>query len=107
MTHGGLMSVMEAIHFGIPMVGIPLFADQHVNLKTAANKKIAVNLGSIGNVTEATLSYAINAVLYDDTYRYACEELIEIYLKYYVATILFNVDSKTTRETSKNLLKPR
>lgn len=68
-THGGLMGTMEAIYYGIPMVGIPLFGDQATNVANAQSKKIAVSLNSIENVTEETLSAAINTVLYDETYR--------------------------------------
>ncbi|XP_076671911.1 UDP-glucosyltransferase 2 [Andrena cerasifolii] len=78
-THGGLMGVHEAIYFGIPMIGIPLFGDQPTNLKNVANKKLGVNLGSVHNVTEETLTNAINLVLHDDTYRKSMRKVSEIY----------------------------
>jgi glucuronosyltransferase len=31
-THGGLLSIQEAIHGGVLLVGIPIYADQHYNL---------------------------------------------------------------------------
>lgn len=34
-THGGLLSTMESIYFGKPVVGIPIFGDQHLNMKLA------------------------------------------------------------------------
>ncbi|XP_076243342.1 uncharacterized protein LOC143184768 [Calliopsis andreniformis] len=78
-THGGLMSTIEAIYFGIPMIGIPLFGDQPANVKVAANKKITVSLGSVENVTDETLGYAINQILYDDTYRTNIKKLSALY----------------------------
>ncbi|XP_053998601.1 UDP-glucosyltransferase 2-like [Hylaeus anthracinus] len=68
-THGGTMSIQEAVYFGIPMVGIPLFGDQPTNMNNVAHLNIAVSLGSLKNVTEETLSYSLNKVLKDKTYQ--------------------------------------
>ena len=78
-THGGLMGIHEAIYFGIPMIGIPLFGDQPTNLKNVANKNLGVNLGSVQNVTEETLTNAINSVLRDDTYERSMRKISEIF----------------------------
>uniref|UniRef100_M3XRY7 UDP-glucuronosyltransferase n=1 Tax=Mustela putorius furo TaxID=9669 RepID=M3XRY7_MUSPF len=43
-THGGTNGIYEAIHHGIPMVGIPLFADQPDNLAHMKAKGAAVSL---------------------------------------------------------------
>ncbi|XP_050730196.1 UDP-glycosyltransferase UGT5-like [Eriocheir sinensis] len=32
-THGGLMSTMEASYHGAPVLGLPVFADQHTNMQ--------------------------------------------------------------------------
>ncbi|KOC60177.1 Ecdysteroid UDP-glucosyltransferase [Habropoda laboriosa] len=74
-THGGLMSTQEAIYFGIPMIGIPLFGDQLTNMRNMNNKKIAVNLGSTENITIETLSSAVHTILHDETYRTNAKKL--------------------------------
>ncbi|XP_017886230.2 UDP-glucuronosyltransferase 1-6-like [Ceratina calcarata] len=78
-THGGLMGTMEAIYYAIPMVGIPLFGDQKTNIANGVSKNIAVTLNSIENVTEETLSAAINAVLYDKTYRTSINKISQLF----------------------------
>lgn len=34
-THGGISSILEATYHGIPIIGMPLFADQFGNMKEA------------------------------------------------------------------------
>ncbi|XP_031829088.2 UDP-glucosyltransferase 2 [Nomia melanderi] len=78
-THGGLMSFQEALYFGIPVVGIPIFGDQSNNMEKAARKNIGVTLGSPENVTVETLSHALNKVLYDETYRENMKKTTELF----------------------------
>ncbi|XP_032679120.1 UDP-glucuronosyltransferase 2A3-like isoform X2 [Odontomachus brunneus] len=68
-THGGLMGTQEAINYEVPMIGIPLFGDQSVNIKSYVKKKVAISLNSIKNVTEEKLTSALNSILNDPTYR--------------------------------------
>ncbi|XP_029035422.2 UDP-glucosyltransferase 2-like [Osmia bicornis bicornis] len=79
LTHGGLLGAQEAIYFGIPLIGIPLFGDQHNNLQIVAKKHIGVTLGSVENVNEETLSNAINTILYNDTYRTNMKKLSQLF----------------------------
>lgn len=39
-THGGLLSTTETIYYGKPIIGIPVFGDQHLNMKMASHKGI-------------------------------------------------------------------
>lgn len=38
------MSVMEAVYFGVPMVGIPVFGDQQSNVANCIDKGVAIGL---------------------------------------------------------------
>ncbi|XP_031781625.1 UDP-glucuronosyltransferase 2B2-like [Nasonia vitripennis] len=52
-THSGLMGSQEALYFGVPMIGIPLFGDQVRNVATFVAKNIAVKLDVDGCLKNA------------------------------------------------------
>ncbi|XP_046736277.1 UDP-glucosyltransferase 2-like [Diprion similis] len=66
-THGGLMGTQEAIYYGIPMIGIPLFGDQIQNIDSYVKMGIAVYINN-EEITEENLDAAFNAVLNDPSY---------------------------------------
>ncbi|XP_058835769.1 UDP-glycosyltransferase UGT4-like [Topomyia yanbarensis] len=66
-THGGLLSCTESIHHGKPVVGIPIFADQLLNMARAELAGWGVGV-SFGNLTEESLSLALNEVLNNEKY---------------------------------------
>ncbi|XP_069681767.1 UDP-glycosyltransferase UGT5-like [Periplaneta americana] len=67
-THGGLMGTTEAAHSGVPMVAIPLFGDQFVNVASYVEEGIAFKL-SFTNITKESVLHALNTVLRDPSYR--------------------------------------
>lgn len=69
-THGGLMGTQEAIACGVPMIGIPLFADQFMNIDAYVARNIAVRV-DIGGITEEIMDTALQTVLWDPLYRFA------------------------------------
>ncbi|XP_023248456.1 UDP-glucuronosyltransferase 2B15-like [Copidosoma floridanum] len=67
-THGGLMSTQEAIHYEVPMIGIPLFIDQHMNIDAYVKLKIAVRINK-NEISEESLTSALREVLGNPTYK--------------------------------------
>jgi glucuronosyltransferase len=63
-THGGLLSTTEAIFSGVPMVGIPVFADQKMNMARANSIGIA-NVLSLQDLVEGKIFDAINETIND------------------------------------------
>jgi glucuronosyltransferase len=58
------MGTQEAVHAGVPMVGIPFFADQDRNIINYISKGVSVML-KYESITEETVSNALKAVLHD------------------------------------------
>lgn len=61
-THGGLLSTIEAIYHGIPVIGIPVFGDQNINVANAVTAGYCLRL-DLANLSEDSLSAALNEIL--------------------------------------------
>ena len=68
MTHGGLLGTQESIYFGVPLIGIPLFGDQHLNINTYVKRNIAVKV-LLNDITEKSLSNALNEMINNPSYK--------------------------------------
>ncbi|EDS25660.1 UDP-glucuronosyltransferase 2B20 [Culex quinquefasciatus] len=67
-SHSGLLSTHEASWHGVPMVGIPFFADQYRNLEKSLQAGVAERL-VIWTVSTDKIVATIRKVLEDDGYR--------------------------------------
>jgi glucuronosyltransferase len=63
-THGGMFGTQEASYHGVPMVGFPMGADQHLNLAKSTMDGVAVEL-DWHNYTADSLAKTINLVISD------------------------------------------
>ncbi|XP_049885625.1 UDP-glucosyltransferase 2-like [Pectinophora gossypiella] len=77
-THGGLLSTTEAIHYGKPIIGIPVFGDQPMNVDRAVHKGIAKRVDLTNKLPE-DLKVAIEEILGDPKYSQTVKELSMIY----------------------------
>ncbi|XP_060866657.1 UDP-glycosyltransferase UGT4-like isoform X2 [Metopolophium dirhodum] len=67
-THGGLHSIEETVSNAIPIVGVPFFADQYLNMKIAEEKGYG-KLVNFFEMTEESFENAIIEVLSNVMYK--------------------------------------
>ncbi|XP_039760006.1 UDP-glucosyltransferase 2-like [Pararge aegeria] len=77
-THGGLLSITESIHFGVPTIGIPVFADQFVNVARAVKNGYAQKV-DLSYSMAADIEKAIKEFLHNPKYTTRVKELSQIY----------------------------
>ncbi|KAF2892700.1 hypothetical protein ILUMI_13472 [Ignelater luminosus] len=76
-TQGGLQSIEESIFKGVPIVGIPFFADQPLNVKKMLDLGIAQAV-DINTLTKENLKAAILEVAQNPKYRNKVRELAQL-----------------------------
>ncbi|KAL0868324.1 hypothetical protein ABMA27_007848 [Loxostege sticticalis] len=77
-SHGGLLSTSEALHYGVPIIGMPMFADQFINVDRAVKKGFALGVNIVAD-THVYLKAAINEFLGNPRYREIMKELSFVY----------------------------
>ncbi|XP_068619572.1 UDP-glucosyltransferase 2-like [Battus philenor] len=77
-THGGLLSTTETIHFGVPIIGIPAFGDQFLNVDLSVKRGFAKYVRLSNKIVE-DLKLAIQDILNDPKYTAKVKELSFIY----------------------------
>ncbi|XP_075984662.1 UDP-glucosyltransferase 2-like [Anticarsia gemmatalis] len=77
-THGGLLSTTETIHFGKPIIGIPAFGDQFINVVRAVQKGFALQV-DLSYTMADDLKIAINKMTTNPKYAEKAKELSFIY----------------------------
>jgi glucuronosyltransferase len=66
-THGGLLSKQESVHRGVPVVGIPIYGDQALNMARVVSAGLGVLL-QFTNVTTESVLWAVQEVLENPRY---------------------------------------
>lgn len=67
-SHGGLFGIQEAVHHGVPILGMPVYADQYLNVKkgNAAGYALGVDYRT---VTEEELRNSLTELLDNPKYK--------------------------------------
>lgn len=77
-THGGLLSTTETIHHGIPILAIPVYADQKLNAATALASGYGLTI-HYDNLTESYFDQCLFDLLHNRRYTTRAKEISKIY----------------------------
>ncbi|XP_053679832.1 UDP-glycosyltransferase UGT5-like [Anopheles nili] len=73
-SHGGLLSLQEAAWHGVPVIGVPFFADQFSNVRRIEQAGIGVGIPST-QLNAVSLKEAMDMILNNGSYRARAKEL--------------------------------
>lgn len=73
-THGGLLSSMEALNYGKPIIGVPFFNDHRFNMARVVSQGYGLTL-DYDSLSEASLKDAIGAIFNNTSYQESAEKL--------------------------------
>lgn len=68
-SHGGMLGSQEAVYCGVPILGIPLYGDQHLNLAYFVKRGFALKLDYYQLSYVQEISNALNELLLNKSYR--------------------------------------
>ncbi|XP_049793134.1 UDP-glycosyltransferase UGT5-like isoform X1 [Schistocerca nitens] len=68
MSHGGLQSTLEATARGVPLIGMPVMAEQRYNVQRVVKHGYGIRL-DLTNVTAQSVEWAVYEVLSNPKYR--------------------------------------
>ena len=77
-THGGLFGTQEGVHYAVPMLGMPIYCDQHLNMHKAVQSGYAISL-HFPEITKPLLKESLEKLLYDPYYRNNVERFSSIF----------------------------
>ncbi|XP_070490971.1 UDP-glycosyltransferase UGT5-like [Chironomus tepperi] len=77
-THGGLLGTTEAMYEGVPLLGIPIFGDQKMNMNNAVAKGYGLVV-NFDDITEEKIESALTKLLNDPKYHDTAQSLSKIF----------------------------
>ncbi|GLH07895.1 uncharacterized protein GBIM_13283 [Gryllus bimaculatus] len=77
-THGGLLSSLEAIYHGVSLIGIPVFGDQQLNMERASSAGYAIQI-PYKEFSGTTLRDALNEMFSNTRYSENAKHLSRLF----------------------------
>ncbi|XP_034838212.1 UDP-glucosyltransferase 2-like [Maniola hyperantus] len=80
-THGGLLSILESLHFGVPVITVPVFGDQHSNAQRSVRGGHAVKVDFNLPELAGNLKIALKEMLNNNSYYNRAREISRLFRK--------------------------
>nr|XP_034837858.1 UDP-glucuronosyltransferase 2C1-like [Maniola hyperantus] len=80
-THGGLLSILESLHFGVPVIAVPVFADQPSNALRCVKAGHALKVDFKLPELAGNLKIALNQMLNNNSYYNRAKEISRLFRK--------------------------
>ncbi|XP_046605329.1 UDP-glucosyltransferase 2-like isoform X2 [Neodiprion virginianus] len=77
-SHSGLLSTQEAVWWGVPLVGMPFYVDQYMNIDLLVKKGVALSL-DYESLTTETILERLNRAIHDHSISRRMKELSREY----------------------------
>ncbi|GJQ66557.1 hypothetical protein Trydic_g4540 [Trypoxylus dichotomus] len=77
-SHGGMLGTSEALYCAVPILGVPLFADQMLNIQNNVGKGIGIGI-PYNEITENKLMDAIQSLLNNPKYKASVEKISRLF----------------------------
>ncbi|XP_068619571.1 UDP-glucosyltransferase 2-like [Battus philenor] len=77
-THGGLLSILESLHFAVPIIGMPFFGDQPLNINRIVQKGFGKRV-DLNKEVARNMEAAIKEIIEDPRYAEKAKEYSYIY----------------------------
>ncbi|XP_013116688.1 UDP-glycosyltransferase UGT4 isoform X3 [Stomoxys calcitrans] len=77
--HGGKGGITEAKFYGVPMVGLPIFGDQPMNMEEVVQKAYGLSLNHDRTLSEELILNAVKEVLENNTYTNNVKKFSNLY----------------------------
>ena len=62
------MGTQEALYYGVPMIGLPIFTDQFSNVEIYVRKSMAIRI-NYDKINEESLDKSLNLILSDPKFK--------------------------------------
>ncbi|KAH8294652.1 hypothetical protein KR018_000880 [Drosophila ironensis] len=74
--HGGMLSIIEAVYYAKPMLGMPVFFDQFRNFECLVEENMALVV-DINSLTKEELKESLDRLIYQSSFREKASEVSE------------------------------